>query len=405
MFKKIAIALSFLGVAFGFAYLLYRFFFSSPSVTPPLPTNGGSAVPGSLPVAGTGRTTDGTGLPPGELPPSSGTPSSNAPDGTAIGSVSTIAENNASSLTIAGDGHLKYYDSVDGRFYRVLPSGEKEALNTEALRDAKSVVWAPAGNKAAMTFPDETKIIYDFETRKQVTLPSHWQELAFNGDGSAIVAKSMALDPANRWLISAASDGSSAKLIEPLGQNGDKVTVSVSPDASVVAFSDTADPAGFDTRDLLVIGQNHENFPALRVEGLDFEPNWSPSGKRLLYSAAGQSSEFKPMLWIVDAGDKAVGGGRKSLGINTWAEKCVFQGDNTLYCAVPNALPKGAGLERSIADGISDIVVKVDLASGTSSFVGQPSEPASMSSLVVSPDGTKLYYTKNDGSLKEMLLR
>ncbi|MFA5853457.1 MAG: hypothetical protein WC866_00060 [Patescibacteria group bacterium] len=405
MFKKIAIIVLFLGVTFGLAYLLYRFFFGAPMVTPPPTTNGGVTTPGGLPTAGTGRPTTGTETPTGGLPTSPGTATPGASGTTNIGSTVTIAEDNASNPKLAANGLLSYYNSIEGRFYRVLPNGEKESLNTQAFRNATDIVWAPAGNKVVLTFPDASKIIYDFESQKQVTLPSHWQEIAFNGDGSTIIAKSMALDPANRWLVSAASDGSSAKLIEPLGQNGDKVTVSVSPDASVVAFSDTADPVGFDTRDLLVIGQNHENFPALRVEGLDFEPNWSPTGSRLLYSSAGQVSDFKPMLWIVDAGSDTVGGSRRSLGVNTWADKCTFQGDSTLYCAVPISLPQGAGLERSIASTISDRVMKIDLVSGTSSFIGQPSESTSMSSLVVSSDGTKLYYTGEDGSLKEMLLR
>ena len=111
------------------------------------------------------------------------------------------------------------------------------------------------------------------------------------------------------------------------------------------------------------------------------------------------------MRGIVEAGSGGVGGSRRSLNINTWADKCVFQGDNTLYCAVPLSLPKGAGLERSIADTITDSVMKVDLLSGTSSFIGQPEQATSITSLVVSADGSKLYYTGEDGTLKELLLR
>ncbi|WKZ28966.1 MAG: hypothetical protein QY323_05595 [Patescibacteria group bacterium] len=410
MFKKIASIVLFIGVTIGLGYLLYRFFFGTPTVTTP-PTTGGGAptTGGGLPTAGSGRPTTGTGDVGGGLPTSPGTPTSpTAPTGAApgtIGSTGTVATGDIKSPAISTNGSLSYYNSLDGRFYRLLPSGESQALNTQRFSDASEIVWSPAGNKVAITFPNDSKIIYDFTTQKQVTLPSHWQDITFSNDGSTIVAKSMALDPANRWLISAASDGSSAKLIEPLGQNGDKVTVSVSPDTSVVAFSDTSDPVGFDTRDLLVIGQNHENFPALRVEGFDFTPSWSPSGSRLLYSAASQLSDYKPLLWIVDGSSETVGGGRRSLGLNTWADKCVFQGDSTLYCAVPRNLPQAAGLERSIADTLSDVVMKVDLVSGTSTFVGEPDTPSPLTSLAVSPDGTRLYYVGQDGSLKEMLLR
>ncbi len=405
MFKKIAIIALFLGVTAGLAYLLYRFFFGAPNAVTPPPTNGEVTTPGGLPSAGNGRPvgTDGGVTGSGSLP-ASGTVAPIASAGGGAVATATVFNGQASNPFMSVGG-LNYYNADDNRFYRVTPDGQVQSLSSQSFPEAKEIAWSPDGTHAAITFPDGSKVIYDFAAQRQVTLPSHWQDIGFNSDGSMIIAKSIGLDPASRWLISAASDGSSAKLIEPLGENGDKVTISVSPDMSVVAFSDTADPVGFDTRDMLVIGQNHENFPAVRVEGLDFEPKWSPDGKRLVYSAAGQVSGFKPMLWIVDGSDKTIGNGRRSLGLNTWAEKCVFQGSDTLYCAVPNTLPDGAGLERDIADTIPDSIVKVDLTSGAATLLGAPEHPTAMKSLNVSPDGSKLYYLDVNGSLQVMRLR
>ncbi len=405
MFKKIALIVLFLGVTAGFAYLLYRFFFGAPAVTPP-PIGNEVTVPGGdgLPTAGEGRPTTPGGV--GTDVPGGITPSANVSQIASGGltATKTISSQQVKGLHASG-GNVAYYDTREGKFFQVRSDGTVQALSSQSFPEAESIEWAPNANKVLVTFPDASKVIYDFATQKQVTFPRHWEDIAFTDDGSEIVAKSMSLDPANRWLVSATTDGKSQRLLEPLGENGDKVVISVSPDASVVAFSNTADPVGFDTRDLLVIGQNHENFPALRVEGFDFKPQWSPNGSRLLYSAAGGTSDYAPMLWLVNGSTGTVGAGRQSLGVRTWADKCVFQGEDTAYCAVPEELPTGAGLERAIADTIPDNVLKIDFQSGTASLVGRPEDPTSMSSLVVSADGSKLFFTTPDGEVKEMRLR
>ncbi len=407
MFKKIAIIVLFLGVTAGMAYLIYRFFFGAPAVTTPTPSGGQTQGGGSLPTAGNGRPTTGGAAGTAGLPTSAGTPAGTPPTPAqqGPGSTYTVAATEVMSPHPLPGGNMGFYDIHSGQFFQVLPDGTTHAMSSQTFPQAQSVTWAPNGGKALITFPDDSKIIYDFAAQKQVTLPKHWQDVTFNGDGSMIVAKSMGLDAQSRWLVSAASDGTSEKLIEPLGDNGDKVTVSVSPDSSVIAFSDTSDPVGFDAKDLLVIGQNHENNPALRVEGFGFDPVWSSNGSNLLYSVSGQTSNYQPNLWLVDGSGGTVGDNRRNLDIQTWADKCVFQGTTSLYCAVPQNLPEGAGLERDIANTLTDSVVKVDLSSGTVTTIGQPAQDTSINSPVLSSDGSKLFFVASDGSLQTMNLR
>ena len=67
---------------------------------------------------------------------------------------------------------------------------------------------------------------------------------------------------------------------------------------------------------------------------------------------------------------------------------------------------EGAGLERGVAKGIPDSVVKIDLRNGSATPIGRPAQDTSMRDVVVSPDGSKLYYTNDaNGSLQEMKLR
>jgi hypothetical protein len=81
----------------------------------------------------------------------------------------------------------------------------------------------------------------------------------------------------------------------------------------------------------------------------------------LLYSVYSSRSEFKPELWIVDAQGDNIGNNRKLLQLNTWADKCTFGNDETIYCAVPKDLPVGAGMSRTIANSNYDELYKIDL--------------------------------------------
>ncbi len=401
MFKKIALLVLFVGVTVGVALLLYRFFFAgapvavptSPVGTPPvtgLPTSGDSKPP-------VGTTTPGVTT----LPPAATLPAVASGGKTAS---PRLTQDTARHPSASPDG-LSYYDGTDGRFYRALPDGTTQALSPQAFPSATAVAWAPKGDRAVITFPDASKVLYDFTRQRQLTVPSHWTDPTFNGDGSAVIAKSEALDPDNRWLVSMAADGSGTKLLEPLGENGDKVTVSVSPDNAVVAFSDTAQPVGFDTRDLLPIGQNGENYKALRIEGFGFTPLWSPDDVHILYSAASQRDGYLPTLWFVGANGDAVGSGRVNLGVHTWADKCAFADAATVYCAVPDSLPGGAGLQRDIAASTPDHIERIDLKSGSSRIVGRPETDMTIGDLTVAADGSSLYFTDAGGNLRQMRLR
>jgi dipeptidyl aminopeptidase/acylaminoacyl peptidase len=100
------------------------------------------------------------------------------------------------------------------------------------------------------------------------------------------------------------------------------------------------------------------------VEGLGFEPQWSPTGKKLLYSVYNANSDYKPELWIVNSYGDQIGSDRKTVKLNTWADKCSFGDDNTLFCAVPKDLPEGAGMSREVANESYDDLYKVDLKTG-----------------------------------------
>ena len=268
-----------------------------------------------------------------------------------------------SSLGQNGNG-IRYYDTNSGKFYRLTADGQTQVLSNQTFYNVSNVTWAPKNDKAVLEYPDNSKIIYDFEKQKQVTLPKHWTDFSFSPDSKQLAAKSIGVAPENRWLVTINDDGSGTKLIEPMGNNADKVQMNWSPSRQTVAFSATGDPIGIDRQEILFVGLNHENFKGAIVEGRGFESQWSPTGQKIVYSVYSGASDFKPELWVSDAFGDNIGNNRQDIQINTWSNKCTFSSDNTLYCAVPRDLPQGAGILPDVAANNTDDMYKIDLKTG-----------------------------------------
>lgn len=407
--KKVALIILFLAVVGGVGFGLYTLFFGVPTtdVTPPDVIDVGDGVVGDgLPSSG-GFIPGETVTPDGDLPTNELVPSGASKVAAGgLTQIQPVEEVPTLSPTLSPSGSLSYYNQDDGRFYTLDQNGNPILLSNKKFLGARDVTWSPGTEKAIIEFPDDSKVIFDFETEEQVTLPNHWEDFSFANDGESFAAKTLGRDPENQWLITVNSDGSNAKLVEHLGDNADKVIVSVSPNNSVVAISDTGDAVGFDTREMILIGQNNENFKAMRVEGFNFEPLWSPTGNHMLYSAASSENSYKPTLWFVAASGDAIGQGRTNLGLETYAHKCTFADAVTVFCAVPDFLPDGIGLQPNFVQPGGDSIFRVDLQEGRTTLIGKPEGDTAISSIVVSEDGRTLFMQSSvTSTLSQMRLK
>jgi dipeptidyl aminopeptidase/acylaminoacyl peptidase len=395
-YKKIFIVIGFILIVFILGYLLYALFFKT-SPTPTAPTKEepiATSTQGGLPVAqpGTGQTTP-SGQPVEGLPDGTG----QTAQGSAVASgglTQTTELNQAPSLaaTLSTNGNdLQYYNKQDGKFYRINKDGQISSLSDTVFHDVEKIIWSPTKNKAILEYPDQSKIIYDFNSNKQISLPKHWEDFDFSSDGSKIVLKSMADDTNNRWLAVINDEGTSAQRIAALGDKDDTVYPSWSPNNQTVAMY--TEGVNFDQQKVYFVGLNNENFKALTIEGRGFEPKWSPKGNNLLYSVYSSASDLKPELWIANAQGESIGTGRNKLDIQTWANKCVFSSATEIYCAVPESLEEGAGLFPDLAKNTKDNLYKIDTQTGLKKLVAIPEGDFTMSNLVVSENGYYLYFT------------
>lgn len=397
-YKRIFYAIGFLIVCVALGYLLYRVFFRSlitPAPAGPAPvTDQGAGFPnaGSGTAAISGQNGD-SGLPPDVIPAIPGTQIDTVARG---GTTETIAVTDGPgfSPTIADNGQdVQFYDPQSGQFFRVDKDGALAALSDKTFPDVQDVTWSPTKNTAVIEFPDGANILYDFDMEKQQTLPKHWEDFAFSPDGNQLILKSMGLDPDNRYLVIANTDGTQVTPLEHLGSKDDTVYPAWSAQNQIVAmFTEGRD---MDRQEVYFVGKNGENFKSTTVEGRDFRPQWYPNGDKLLYSVYSSDNGYKPQLWTVNAQGDEIGTERKTLGLETWADKCAFGPQSELYCAVPERLEEGAGIFPQTAEGTRDLLYRIDPQTGAKSLIAIPEGDFSMQNLSVTENGYYLYFTDN----------
>jgi len=357
--------------------------------TPGTTATGGGELPASG-AAGT-RTPVETGAE-GELP------SAGALTGGITGTVpppqtSLLVESVSQGIAPATDGSgARFYNPVDGKFYRALPDGRVILMSDVSFPNVESVSWGNASDQAILSFPDGSKIHYDFQTQTQATLPKHWSDFNFSTDDANIIAKSEPISPESRYLVIADPDGKNSRAIQALGENGDKVHAAWTGNNQIVAYSETGEALGYDRQQIILIGKNNENFRGLVVEGRGFEPLWSPSGQKILYSAWTVENGYKPELWVSGGAPSNLNADRVKLDIQTWASKCAWADETTLYCGVPENMPRGAGLQPNLFTSLQDRIVRIDLATGRKTDLGKPNGNPSIKSPVVTQDQSALIY-------------
>ncbi|MDD2807440.1 MAG: hypothetical protein PHW95_02905 [Patescibacteria group bacterium] len=419
--KRIALLVGFVVAVLLIGYLLY-FLFLKPTIPTANQNINALTGEGGLPVTGTNVNIPIANDINGALPGSSTTtdtnlnPTIDLPLTTGQTTVSVIANGGltktialttgqASSISITADGtSAAYYDKTSGIFYEIGSNGKVIPLSDKVFYSVQNVTWSPDKKQAVLEYPDGANILYNFDTGRQVTLPEHWKNFSFSPTGDQIVFKSMGTDPENRWLAISNADGSQAKKIEPLGDQDATVYSSWSPNNQIIAtFTEDLD---FDRQNLYFVGINGENFKSAIIEGRGFQSQWSSSGDKLLYSVYSSNTDYKPTLWIVDAQGDNIGQNRKSINLETWADKCTFQDNSTVYCAVPRTLQTGAGIFNNDLDTSPTDIYKVDLTNGIKTKVAVPQGDINIDKLMVTKDGGSLYFTsKTNGRLYTISLK
>lgn len=299
--------------------------------------------------------------------------------------------------SVQANGEIVYYNTEDGKLYRVDQNGNISEFSSKVFYNVSNISWSPNQNRAILEYPDGSNIVYDFEENKQYTLPKHWTDFSFSATGQQIAFKSIGLDIENRYLAVANYNGSQTKTLERIGGVENKFTVNWSPNNQIVAtFTDYRDAR---RSEIYFIGQNNENFKLMLAEGRGFNGIWSPDGNQMLYSVYSSATDYKPQLWIADTAANQIGNNRRSIDLYTWADKCSFTNPEKIYCAVPQSLPYGIGLDRSVAQNTGDIIYEINLNTGVKKIIADPLGNDSIDE-ILTVDQNYIIYSSGDRMFK-----
>ncbi len=403
--KKIFIAIGFMLFVAAIGFALYWVFFRS---LPIADTDTDDPFrPTGLPSIGDGGPTvvdpgDDDALPWREYYGDKVSPVANG----GLTAVEKITTSTAKGITSGPQG-LQYYDEDEQKFFSIDNDGKIVSLSDQKFYGVENVTWENAGEKAILEYPDGRNILYNFKTGKQVTLPHEMEEFSFNGAANQIVAEWIGDSDENNWLVTSNDDGSGLRLIEPIGDQSHNVQVGVSPDNQVAAlFREYVDAQ---RQEVYPLGFNKENLNSFVVNGAGFDSKWSNDGQRLMYSVYNKDTNYNPNLWVTSGDTGNLGDIKVSLNLQTWPEKCTFSGADNLVCAVPQGLPRGAGLAPEVSKDYRDNFYSIDLNTGAKFLLASPVGEDGLYSaenLFVSNDGSVLYFTDaNTGVLQSIKLR
>ncbi len=394
--KKLALILGFIAVVIVIALILY-FVFLQPIVAPVAPPPPPTAPPPPLANLNVIVTPPPVTVVP---PPAAPTPPAIAPplpisataSPTGFTAITAAVPKETSGVTLAANGQdVLYYDKESSKFFRLDRQGKSTLLSDQAFYNVSKVTWAPNTSAAVLEYADGSKSFYNFLTKEQDPLPSQWKDFSFAPTSDKIAFKEMNFDPENRWVSVANANGSGLRAVENLGTEDSNVLVSWSPNNQVVALFRQSVNA--DQAQVYFIGLYGENFKSLKVEGRDLRALWSPQGDRLLYSVYSFESNYNPSLWAADAKGDAIGSRRINFKLATWADKCTFADNVTVYCAVPITMDSGTGYFPELADNTPDAIYKLNLDTGAKVKVAQPFGGPTIGTLMISSDQKFLYFT------------
>ena len=413
--KKIALIILFILVSIGLAFLIYTVFFKSP---PPPVINNVPEQAGTLPSIDEGgaRIIDEQEL---EVPDLASSDFPKAKDvkileqaiaETANGGL-TYSEQVISNRVSAGNfrasnNQMLYYDSAQQSFYKLTAGGELTKLSNRKFYAVQNVTWSPTKNQGILEYPDETKVLYDFDKDKQLaTLPKQMKDFSFSYNGNKLSSKWIGDYSDDNYVISSDPNGANFKFVEPMGDKADDVANVWSPDSEILAtYREQIDGI---RQEIFFINEYGKNIHSLTVDGTGFEGVWNPSGKKLLYNVFSAKTDFNPVLWVATGKTDELGGGKRYIGLNTWVDKCSFSNtnDDLVYCAVPDYLPTGSGWYPEFADELPYSIYKINVSTGHKERVAEPvvnGTRVSIDQIFLNKGDEKIYYTDSNGYVYDL---
>lgn len=398
--KKLILIILFIIISIGLAFLLYFIFFASKNEVIPIGQKQQQTQGGEFPVAGSGSgqkigTTDGISVSSDIVGQDNLENQIEASGGVIVQAREIVNKNILKVKDYSNPNQgIVYYDDINQSFYKVSDNGVINKLSDRKFYAVKNATFSSTKNQAIIEYPDNKKVLYDFDKDEFIArFPEEAIDFGFSNDGDKLSYKWIDYYENNNYLVTSNPDASNFKFIRPIVDQAKNIDNVWSPDGEIMAtFRKQYD---LERQEVYFINENNKDFRSLLVDGVNFKGVWNTKGDKILYSVAEVRKNFLPMLWIANGQSDGLGYGKMSLGISTWVDKCSFskKEDSIVYCAVPDELPRGSGLNPDIVSDVVYSIYKINMQTGNSEIVSQPIVDGDRVSI------DKIYITQNDSSI------
>lgn len=318
-----------------------------------------------------------------------------------------LSQEKVISPTVNSSGNkIRYYSKANGNIYEVNFDGTGlSRVSSANLAGLLDILWSPDKEKVIGIFQKNSqteKYLHDYQAGQSTLLNEKIGQVAWSPDGKKIAIQTFDSDKQTNTISISNADGSELKDIFQTRME------------DLILEWPTIDKISIRTKtsglsDGLVIVVNPDTGVFYRAIGNVFGLNikWSPLGNNFLYSAT--STEGKNIsLSLTDQ----TGQNKKSLGLASLVEKCVFSQDNrTLFCAVPQKISENAIWPDDYYKGLittADRFYKINYENNETELIFAPGEndkSYDASDVFLSPKEDYLFFTnKKDGLLYSLKL-
>lgn len=263
------------------------------------------------------------------------------------------------SPSLNGDeSKILFYKKEGGELISIgFTGGIEEKLSNITVVDLMEAVWGPDRQRRAVFYLDgETKKGFlHISTSSTATLPQNIRSFSWSPDGKSLA-----------YLLQRSGGTTDLVVADASGKNPKVIFSTPIRDASIrwitsnkIVFQ-TA-PSGLGEGFIFLFTRADGVFTRIGGPLFGLEAIWSPDGSRFLVSSTDASGR-NLVLSLRDTTGKTL----FNSDVHTLAEKCVFADTNTLYCAVPRALPQETTLPDDYLRGelnTSDVIQVLDFSS------------------------------------------
>ncbi|MEM2954987.1 MAG: hypothetical protein QW625_03515 [Candidatus Nanoarchaeia archaeon] len=265
---------------------------------------------------------------------------------------------------------IKFYSKDNGNLYKVKFDGTNlTKISSANLAGILKILWSPNKESIISYFQEDEKIkkyLHNYQSGQSSLLKEEIEQAVWSPDGTKIVVQSF--NPENKTNTISIADANGQNL-KPIFQT--RIKDLLLEWSTIDKISLKTKPSGLSEGLLLVINPDNGEFHSVLngIYGLNIK--WSPLGNFLIYSATTIEGK-KPQLFSIDQN----GQNKKTLGLSTIIEKCVFSQDNrTLFCALPKKVSENAVWPDDYYKGLvatADEFYKINLDTGEKDLMFSP---------------------------------